>query len=42
MKNKVILYIAMSLDGFIARKKGSVDFLDPYSKGRDDFGYQEF
>ena len=42
MKNKIILYIAMSQDGFIARKNGSVDFLDKYNKSGDDYGYKEF
>jgi dihydrofolate reductase len=28
MKNKLILYIAMSLDGYIAEKDGSIGFLD--------------
>ncbi len=28
MKNKLILYIAMSLDGYIAEKNGSIHFLD--------------
>ena len=36
---KVILFIAMSLDGFIARKDGQVDWLDGY----DDMGlYEKF
>lgn len=42
MGKKVILYIAMSLDGFIARKNGSVDFLDLYNESGEDFGYNEF
>jgi dihydrofolate reductase len=42
MKNKVILYIATSSDGFIAAKDGSVDFLDPYNNSGDDYGYKEF
>lgn len=42
MKNKIILYISMSLDGFIARKNGSVDFLDPYNESGEDFGYKKF
>ena len=40
---KVVLYIAMSLDGYIANKEGSVDFLDDF-QGLDegDYGYQDF
>ena len=32
----------MSLDGFIARKDGSVDFLEKYEKGKEDYGYKKF
>ncbi|MDH3825702.1 MAG: dihydrofolate reductase family protein [Nitrosopumilus sp.] len=39
---KIILYIATSLDGFIARKNGSVDWLTLYSNTEEDFGYREF
>lgn len=42
MKKKIILYIATSLDGFIARKNGSVDWLSPYEKSGEDYGYKEF
>jgi len=50
MKNKIILYIATSLDGFIAKKDGSIDFLDPHNNSKgdsvnstvDDYGYNEF
>lgn len=50
MKKKIILYIATSLDGFIAKKDGSIDFLDPANKSgedfgnerKDDYGYNEF
>ena len=45
---KVSVYIATSLDGFIARKRGELDWL-PGSDGEpvldsegDDFGYSEF
>ena len=32
----------MSLDGFIARKNGSVDFLDTYNESKEDYGYNKF
>lgn len=38
-ERKVILYIAMSLDGFIADRYGSVDWLP---EGEGDFGYSDF
>jgi dihydrofolate reductase len=40
-KNNVILYIAMSMDGFIARPDGSVDWLDNV-EGEGDNGYSDF
>ena len=39
---KVILYVATSLDGFIARKNGSVDWLAKYENTEEDYGYKEF
>ncbi len=42
MPKKVILYIAMSLDGFIARKNGSVDWLDKFNNTGEDCGYEKF
>ena len=39
---KIILYVATSVDGFIARKNGSVDWLNPYNNLGEDFGYKEF
>jgi dihydrofolate reductase len=43
MQTKVSVYIAASLDGFIARKDGSIDWLDniPNPSG-EDYGYQHF
>ena len=42
MKNSnVILYIAISLDGYIARPDGAVDWLDDV-EGDGDNGYSEF
>ena len=39
---KIILYIATSLDGFIARENGSVDWLEKYNDVGYDFGFDEF
>jgi dihydrofolate reductase len=37
---KVILYVAISLDGFIADKEGGVDWLPQTPDAQDVFGYQ--
>jgi dihydrofolate reductase len=37
---KVVYYCAVSADGFIARKDGSVDWLE--SRGAEDYGIAEF
>jgi len=42
MTKKVILYIAMSPDGFIATKDGSVKWLDKFNNSGEDMGYNEF
>jgi len=39
---KIILYIACSLDGYIARKNGSVDWLSELEADSEDYGYQKF
>jgi len=39
---KVIVYISMSLDGFIAGPKDSLSFLDSVQKEGEDYGYSEF
>ena len=39
---KIILYLATSADGFIARKNGSVDWLSEFSNSAEDYGYKEF
>ncbi|MCK8099917.1 hypothetical protein C7B63_09325 [Bacillus halotolerans] len=41
MDRKNVLYIAVSLDGMIAREDGSVDWLDEF-EGEGDNGYSEF
>jgi dihydrofolate reductase len=38
----VILYIATSLDGFIARSDGDISWLNKYEGGKEDYGYGEF
>jgi len=43
MSRKVVLYISMSLDGYIARKNGEVDWLDgDGSEPNIDYGYDKF
>ncbi|WP_448702346.1 dihydrofolate reductase family protein [Mucilaginibacter sp. AW1-3] len=39
---KVKLFIAMSLDGFIAKPDGSLDFLSIVEQKGEDYGYSEF
>jgi dihydrofolate reductase len=39
---KMILYIAASLDSYIARRDGSIDWLKPYDFGEEDYGYNAF
>ena len=39
---EIVLYIASSLDGFIARKDGDVSWLSPYQVNGQDYGYSEF
>jgi dihydrofolate reductase len=42
-ERKVILYIAASVDGYIARENGEIDWLEEAgSKGEGDSGYGEF
>lgn len=41
MTIKVSVYIATSLDGFIARKNGDIDWLGA-GEGSEDYGYAEF
>lgn len=39
---KIILYIAQSLDGFIADENGGVDWLNNYLRPDEDYGYNHF
>jgi len=39
---KIILYIAQSLDGFIADEAGGVDWLNNYLRPDEDYGYNDF
>jgi len=38
---KVILFISCTIDGYIAREDGSVDFLDKFNKSGEDYGFNE-
>ncbi len=39
---RVILYIATSLDGYIARTDGGIDWLDQVESAATDYGYADF
>jgi dihydrofolate reductase len=42
MTRKVILYIAMSLDGYIAKDNDNIDFLSIVESPGEDYGYSAF
>jgi dihydrofolate reductase len=42
MERKLILYIAASLDGFIAGENDNLNFLKAVEKEGEDYGYSEF
>ena len=42
MSRKVILYIATSLDGYIATKNENLDFLSLVEQEGEDYGYADF
>jgi dihydrofolate reductase len=42
MERKLILYIAMSLDGFIAKHDDNIDFLSVVEAGEEDYGHKDF
>jgi len=39
---EIILYIASSLDGYIADRDGGVSWLEPFNQAGGDYGYAEF
>jgi dihydrofolate reductase len=39
---KVISYVAMSLDGYIAKQDGDISFLSIVQKKGEDYGYSDF
>lgn len=42
MNRKIILYIAISMDGFIADKQGSVAWLDAFQDIQNTYSYHDF
>lgn len=42
MNRKIILYIASSLDGYIAKPNDDLDFLSIVEKEGEDYGYAQF
>lgn len=42
MERKVIVFIAMSIDGFIAAENDNLDFLSLVEQEGEDYGYNEF
>ncbi|MFH1850904.1 MAG: dihydrofolate reductase family protein [Candidatus Neomarinimicrobiota bacterium] len=39
---KITYYAAASIDGYIARSDGSIDWLDPFHQSNQDYGYAAF
>ncbi|WP_272898032.1 hypothetical protein [Beggiatoa leptomitoformis] len=42
MNRKVILYIATSLDGYIAKPNDDLSFLSIVQQDNEDYGYADF
>jgi len=41
-ERNVVVFIAMSLDGYIAKSDGDISFLSAVEKDGEDYGYSEF
>jgi len=41
-QRKIILYIAQSLDGYIARENGDISWLSSVDRCNEDYGYSDF
>lgn len=41
MKRKVVLFIAMSVDGYIAKEEDNIDFLSIVERPGEDYGYAD-
>lgn len=42
MNRKICLFIAMSIDGYIAKPDGDISFLDEMNQEGEDYGYSAF
>lgn len=42
LNRKLCIFIAMSLDGYIAKPDGDISFLDDMNKEGEDYGYSAF
>jgi dihydrofolate reductase len=42
MERKLFIYLAMSLDGYIAKEDGDISWLDKYLVEGEDYGYSNF
>lgn len=42
MKRQVVLFIAMSIDGFIAKDEDNIEFLSIVDRPGEDYGYADF